>query len=113
MTEKISYPFDDMSTTSKDLRTFIHEQWTQHDALFMQNPDSYATITQSIANLIPDGKGKSHELKTALASYHQQFHSCYDALHTLAEQIDKASQQMGQTDTDVKKSFEQSPKGFE
>ncbi|GCE14584.1 hypothetical protein [Tengunoibacter tsumagoiensis] len=106
MSEITSYPFDDMSTTSKSLTTFLDEQWQQHTALFLNNSDSHTTLLQAIANVIPGMGGKASELASALENYHNQYASHYQALHDLASMIDTAAQSMGLEDKLIANGFE-------
>ena len=108
MREQIQYPIDDMSSTSKDLRTFIQNQWDQHCALFVSNPDSFSALLTAIAHMMPESGGLSNQIEQALQNYHQQYQSAYQALHDLAEQIDKAAQAMNSTDQSIKDSFKSS-----
>ncbi|MGH2506131.1 MAG: hypothetical protein ACRDHZ_01715 [Ktedonobacteraceae bacterium] len=106
MTETISYPTDDMSSTSKSLTAFLDDQWKQHAALFKNNPDSYATLLQVIAGVIPVAGSKAGDLTYALENYHQQFQQCYQALNQLAEMIDQAAQAMSNQDQQSANSFQ-------
>lgn len=102
----LSYPTDDMSSTSKSLVSFIDEQWQQHTALFMNNHDSYASLLQAIAKVIPGAGGKTGELTTALESYHKQYGQCYQALRDLATHIDTAAKAVGLEDQQINNSFQ-------
>jgi hypothetical protein len=105
MKDTILYPVDDMSTTSKSLSSFLDEQWSQHNALFMNNPDSYNALLLAVARVLPDAGGKVQELAMNLQDYHKRYQDCYDALQTLARQIDTAAQQMSQTDDTIAQGF--------
>jgi hypothetical protein len=105
MNDTILYPIDDMSTTSKSLSSFLDEQWSQHNALFMNNSDSYNALLLAVARVLPDAGGKIQELATNLQDYHKRYQDCYAALQTLATQIDTASQQMSQTDNTIAQGF--------
>ena len=106
MTDRISYPTDDMSSTSKSLTSFLDEQWQQHTALFMNNHDSYAVLLQAIARVIPGAGGKADDLARALESYHQQYQKGYQALHDLAAKIDAAAQAMNAEDQQIGSNFQ-------
>ncbi len=103
---KISYPPDDMSSTSRSLTTFLGDQWQQHTELFMTNPDSYATLLQAIAAVIPGAGSQAGDLTYALTNYHQQLQQCYQALGQLATMIDQAAQAMSSQDQQNASSFQ-------
>lgn len=105
MADTISYPTDDMSSTSKSLTSFLDKQWQEHTALFMNNHDSYAALLQAIARVIPDAGGKADDLASALEKYHQQYQQYYQALHDLAAKIDAAAQAMSGEDQQIGNSF--------
>lgn len=105
MPENVSYPFDDMATTSSSLTSFIEQQWQQHTALFLNRSDSHAALLQAIARVVPNAGGKVSDLSTALETYHKQYQAYYQALHDLATMIDEAAQSMGQGDGQVGQSF--------
>lgn len=105
MHDNILYPIDDMSATSKSLTSFLDDQWSQHNALFMNNHDSYSALLGAVAKVVPNAGGKVQELAMNLQDYHKQYENCYNALRILAEQIDKAAQQMDQTDHDIARGF--------
>ncbi|MGH2508109.1 MAG: hypothetical protein ACRDHZ_11995 [Ktedonobacteraceae bacterium] len=106
MANPISYPTDDMSSTSKSLTAFLDDQWQQHTALFMTNHDSYATLLQAIAGVIPGAGSNAGNLAHALENYHQQYQQCYQALNELAVMIDQAAQAMNSEDQQVGNSFQ-------
>ena len=106
MADTLSYPIDDMSSTSKSLVSFIDEQWQQHSALFMNNHDSYAALLQAIAKVIPGAGGKAGELMAVLESYHKQYGQCYQALRDLATHIDTAAKAVGLEDQQISNSFQ-------
>lgn len=106
MADATSYPTDDMSSTSKSLTSFIDEQWGQHSALFLNNHDSFVALLQAVAKVIPDAGGKVEELVSHLQNCHQQYQSCYQALHGLAQHIDTAAQTMSSEDQNVGNSFQ-------
>jgi hypothetical protein len=106
MTDLLSYPLDDMSATSRSLTDFIDEQWQQHTALFLNNPDSHAALLQGIAKVIPGAGSKAGELATALGSYHSQYEAHYQALRDLATMIDTAAQAIGLEDLQIEKGFQ-------
>jgi uncharacterized protein YukE len=103
--DKINYPFDDMTSTAQSLQNFLEGQWSQHTALFMDNHDSYHALLHGIATQQPDSGSFATNLSQALHDYHQQFKTCYDSLQGLATQIDQASKTMAQTDQDISKGF--------
>ncbi len=105
MPEDIAYPTDAMHSTSKNLHTFLDEQWQQHQALFMDQADSYSNLLHTIAQLLPNAGGKVGALVNEVANYHQQYYNSYAALHTLTDQIEHAAQSMGGTDTAVAQTF--------
>ena len=106
MADTISYPIDDMSSTSKSLVSFIDDQWQQHTALFLNNHDSYVALLEGIAKVIPDAGNKVGDLSAALMNYHNQYQQYYQALRELAANIDTASQAMGNQDNQVSNSFQ-------
>jgi hypothetical protein len=106
MTDLLSYPLDDMSSTSRSLTSFIDEQWQQHTALFLNNSDSHAALLQAIAKVIPGAGDKAGELATALGNYHRQYEAHYQALRDLAIMIDTAAQAMGLEDQQIAKGFQ-------
>lgn len=103
---RINYPTDDMSLTSKSLTAFLDDQWKQHTTLFKDDPDSYATLLQAIAKVIPGAGGKAEDLTQALDNYNQQLQQCYQALGQLAETIDQAAQAMSNQDHQNANSFQ-------
>jgi hypothetical protein len=105
MANNMSYPTDDMSSTSRSLSSFLEEQWNQHTALFMNNHDSYMALLQAVARIIPHGAGRDQELTNSLHNYQQQYQNCYQALHQLAQMIDGAAQTMSSTDQTVARGF--------
>lgn len=107
MADEISYPLDNMSATSRNLVSFIDDQWQQHTALFLNNSNSHAALLQAIAKVIPGGGGQSGELATALMNYHRHYETYYQALHDLAVTIDTAAQTMGLEDQDIAKGFQE------
>ena len=102
---RISYPLDDMSATSKNLTSFLDQQWQQHTTLFLNNPDSHAALLQAIARVVPNAGGKASDLGAALENYHRQYAVYYQALHDLAAMIDEAAQAMGLGDVEIQQSF--------
>jgi hypothetical protein len=117
MTDHMSYPTNEMSSTSRSLSSFLDQQWQQHTALFLNNQDSYVALLQAVARIIPQAGGKAQELVNSLHSYHQQYQNCYQALSQLAQKIDASAQTMSSTDQQVARSFESGtnqnvPRGF-
>lgn len=106
MTDTIRYPLDDMINTSASLRSFLDQQWSQHTALFMTGEESHAALLNAIAGVIPHEGGKAQELANALQHYHQQYHTCYQALYALADQIDAAARAMHLNDVQSASTFE-------
>ena len=102
---RVSYPLDDMPETAKNLTSFLDQQWQQHTALFLNNPDSHATLLQAVANVVPDAGGNPSSLATSLENYHKQYAAYYQALRDLATMIDEAAQAMGLGDVDIQQSF--------
>jgi hypothetical protein len=102
---RISYPLDDMPATSKNLTSFLEQQWQQHTALFLNNPDSHAALLQAVARIVPDVGGKASDLSAALENYHRQYALYYQSLHELAGMIDEAAQAMGLGDVEIQQSF--------
>ncbi len=96
--DHISYPTDEMSSTSRSLQSFIDDQWNQHSALFVNNPDSYLTLMQNVAGIFSSVYGKANEIPAGILNYHQEYQKCYNALHDLAKEIDRAAQTMSETD---------------
>ncbi len=105
MAEDMAYPTEDMTAVSHDLQPFIESQWAQHTALFMNNQDSFSTLLEAVARIIPNGGGKANELVNDLMNYHKQYQNAYTALHDLAVQIDNAARTMQATDQSVSQSF--------
>jgi hypothetical protein len=105
MTEKISYPTDDMSTTSNSLVSFLDDQWQQHTALFLNNHDSYVALLEAVAKLVPNAGSKANDLSTALQNYHQQYQQAYQTLRELATNIDTAAQSMSGQDQQIGSNF--------
>lgn len=103
--DKISYPIDEMSTTSQSLRSFLGDQWQQHTSLFMNQPTSYHNLLTGVSSIFARVSGQAGEMSDAVTNYHLQYEKIYSALHELAGLIDQASQHMGSTDHDVEQSF--------
>jgi len=102
---EISFPLDDMSTTSQTLRNFLEDQWNQHTSLFLTNENSYSALLLGFASAIPNVGGQLGELAQELKSYHQQYYQCYQDLLALADMIDKAAQEAGILDQNITQSF--------
>jgi hypothetical protein len=107
MPDMILYPVGDMSSTSVSLRSFLDQQWSQHNALFMTNSDSQTALLTAIARVIPGSGSQAQQLLQALHNYHQQYHTCYQALYGLADQIDAAAKAMHISDVQQATGFEQ------
>jgi uncharacterized protein YukE len=107
MANNMSYPTNEMSSTSRSLSSFLDEQWNQHAALFLNNQDSYVALLQAVARIIPNAGGRAQELVNFLHNYHQQYQHCYQALHQLAQMIDGAAQTMSDTDQSIAQGFRQ------
>ncbi len=106
--DKLFYPTDEMASTARSLQSTLEDAWSQHNALFSTNSDSYSNLLNTIAKQQPDAGTFQHNLEQALKEHHQKFKDCYDALHELAKQIDTASQTMSQTDKDISNTFKDS-----
>ena len=104
--DKISYPIDEMSTTSQSLRSFLDDQWQQHTSLFMNQPASYHNLLTGISSIFASVSGQAGEMSEAVTNYHLQYEKIYSALHDLAGLIDQASQHMETTDHEVAQGFE-------
>ncbi|HEY1354357.1 MAG TPA: hypothetical protein VGF67_32510 [Ktedonobacteraceae bacterium] len=102
---RISYPLDDMPATSKNLTSFLEQQWQQHTALFLNNPDSHAALLQAIARVVPSAGGRVGDLAANLENYHRQYAAYYQGLHDLAVMIDEAAQAMGLGDVEIQQRF--------
>ncbi len=102
---EMSYPTDDMSSTSKTLTSFIDDQWDQHKALFMNNHDSYLALFQAVAKVVPNAGGKVEELITNLHDFYKQYENAYKTLRNLAQAIDTAAQAANDTDQQIGNTF--------
>ena len=70
----VSYPTNAMKQTAGEIRTILDQQWSQHTAFFRTNSSSFSSLTTSLANSIPGGKGQA--LHYELEQWKRQMQSC-------------------------------------
>lgn len=103
--EQLSYSPDEMTTTAGSLKTFLTNQFQEHTRLFMNQPDSYYNLIAGVGHVFGKVVSQGNELADTLTKYHQQYQQIYQALYTLADQIDKAAQAARGTDQNVDQLF--------
>lgn len=96
--ENLSYIPEEMSATADSLKAFLNKQWQEHTRLFMDQPDSYHNLLAGLGHVFAKAASQGNSIGDAVAKYHLQYQNVYQALHTLADNIDQAAQAVTETD---------------
>ncbi|MBV9691256.1 MAG: hypothetical protein JO202_16270 [Ktedonobacteraceae bacterium] len=99
--ENLSYSTEAMSTTAYSLRNFLDTQWQEHSRLFMNQPASYHHLLTAVGKIFATVSGQGNEIGDAVNNYHRQYQEVYQALYTLVDHIDKASQAVSASEQNI------------
>lgn len=103
--ENLSYSTDEMTATAQSLRTFLDQQWQEHTRLFMTQPTSYHNLLNGLSAAFAKAAPQGQTIGDAVSKYHQQYQEVYQALSTLADHIDLASQAVSASEESFGKLF--------
>ncbi len=103
MSDLIAYPTAAMQQTAREIRSLLDAQWARHMALYQTGPDSLTTLTQSLSNGLPGGKGQAAQ--DALEAWHQKVAKNYSYLYALADALETGSIDAAILDEDLTNLF--------
>ncbi len=93
----VAYPIDDMRAAAAKIRQILDDQWNAHLGMFGDDNSGYLGLTESIARLMPGGQQGANA--AVLVKWHQALRKQYDALYSLADQLEQGAGTMESTDT--------------
>jgi hypothetical protein len=105
MAEDIEYPVADMISSAQELRSFLNEQLSQHNQLYINQTEAYEPLTRALAFHIPQAGGQALTLVDVMANKHKSIVKCYQELLDILDIQQTGAILMDDADKDLSTNF--------